>query len=376
MNLRQVKAAIKFMWRMKRDGKIKNLPILTLVGDTGIGKSTILSSIAEEYKKEAKLDNIYLQYLFLAQMEVGDLIGMPSADNGKTRWLAPEWLPTNNETGLLVLDELGDADPMTRKAVMPLLLTGKLHTHKMADDVLIVCAMNPVGGNFGGMDFTRQFKNRLLFLKVKTTVDEWLEFAENNNYPAWSKALASEDQNVFASSDVETSSWEKSIIYEGLCSNRSYSVATELMEAMTSDELKLFGQELLTGLVGSVKAGTMLGYRARNSNEVMSIDDLYSKPQQMFKKIDEWKAGNEMAKLACYVRLFQAHVATRKSIKELNMEIAANFLQILPTSLQGGTLKYIGTKLENRTLSTEFLIQLSKLAPSLFKTLEAILGGK
>ena len=52
--------------------------------------------------------------------------------------------------------------------------------------------MNPVGGDFGGYTFSRQFKDRLAFLKVSSTIEEWLAFANKAGLPLYVRNMISE----------------------------------------------------------------------------------------------------------------------------------------------------------------------------------------
>jgi ABC-type lipoprotein export system ATPase subunit len=46
MNLTKTRQILEIAWRLSASGKISNMPIFTLVGDTGIGKSTIMQDFS------------------------------------------------------------------------------------------------------------------------------------------------------------------------------------------------------------------------------------------------------------------------------------------------------------------------------------------
>jgi MoxR-like ATPase len=115
----------------------------------------------------------------------------------KTIWLAPDWWPEASDRGILFFDELSDAKTDVRAAVMPMLLTRKMHQNTLPNDILIICAMNPVGGDFGGYTFTRQFKDRLAFLKVVPTIEEWVAYSNKIGLPLYSKNMISEQPDFF-----------------------------------------------------------------------------------------------------------------------------------------------------------------------------------
>lgn len=361
MDLKQVQQATALLWKIKMQDKIQNLPIPTLVGDTGIGKSSIMKNIFRNAPKvkneEGKVGKAnYLHSLFLAQMEVGDLIGMPDKEYtekvvngqlkraGKTVWLAPDWFPEANSKGILLFDELGDSDPQTRKAVMPLLLTGELHSHILPKDVLLMCAMNPIGGNFGGVGFTKQFQNRLMFWKVKPSIDEWLAYAEPL-LPKYALAMVAEQPNLFEDRNDSNAGWESSTAYNGIPSRRSITVATDILQEMTDTDIKDFGDELLTSIVGTAAAGTLLTYRAMKINEVLNVDDLFKKPVETMAKIDTWLNNEEIAKVSAFTRLVKAFLSNTKSVDEYDVKTLGKFLYILPSDMIGGMMFFIRQQL-------------------------------
>lgn len=403
MNLTQVKAATALMWRLKREGKIKDLPIPTLVGDTGIGKSSIMSNIyneelgsaVKEVIKEAKAQEgditkeapkvtvnkvsvkdaakdmqKYLEFLFLAQMETGDLIGMPDKLGDRTIFYAPDWFPEKEAKGLLVLDELGDSDTNTRKAIMPLLLTGKLHRHVLPKDVMIICAMNPIGGNFGGIGFTKQFRNRLAFWKVTPSVDEWLVYAEKAGLPQYIKAMVAEQPSFLEDQNESNQGWENSSAYDGIPSRRSIATAAQVLASMTDQEIKLFGDELITSMVGPNVSGSMFMYKALKIEEVMKAEELWDDTAGMLTKIDNWLQSQQTAKVAAFLRLIKAYLSNTKSLKDYDVEALGKLLTILPEDMIAGMLFFIKNEL---SYQFELLVALGAI-PEIFSKLENVMS--
>ena len=68
------------------------------VGPMGIGKSDIVKQVTNEL-------GLGFIDLRLAQMEPGDLIGIPYRDGDRTSWAKPEWFPKEGTKGILHLDE-------------------------------------------------------------------------------------------------------------------------------------------------------------------------------------------------------------------------------------------------------------------------------
>ena len=109
-------------------------------GRHGIGKTEIHKQLA----KSMGLDLIYLT--FGAVEDVGDIIGLPefTEQDGvkKTSHIMPSWFPTTGNK-LIFLDEFNRAKPQILQSMLPFVLEGRLHTHKLPENCHIVVAGNP-----------------------------------------------------------------------------------------------------------------------------------------------------------------------------------------------------------------------------------------
>jgi MoxR-like ATPase len=94
-----------------------------LAGPPGIGKSAVVRKFAQE-------QGLQLVTLMLSQIEPSDVRGLPFLDKdaGRTRWLIPEFYPeTDSDSGgILILDELANAEPRVQVAAYQLLLDRKV----------------------------------------------------------------------------------------------------------------------------------------------------------------------------------------------------------------------------------------------------------
>jgi len=342
MNITQTQKILEIAWRLKTSGKIKNLPIFTLVGDTGVGKSAVVADFAESLA-ERKAD--FFETKFLAQVEVGDLIGMPDKANNKTVWLAPDWWPETDARGLLFLDELADAKNDVRTAVMPMLLTGKLHQNRLPKDLLIVCSMNPVGGSFGGYTFSRQFKDRLAFIKFMPTTEEWLAFASKANLPLYMRNMISEQPEFFLdqkTGEHADSDWSTNEYYNGTPSRRSVTVASQIYEELTNEEKELVGVELLSAIAGDAAAASIITYSHRTATELVDPRDLFdeAKSLPLLATIGTWVDNNSIERLGSFSRLIKAMLKSDGIAKE-HIKPLANLIATLPEDIAVGILTYI-----------------------------------
>lgn len=372
MNFTQIRTALNLIWRLKKDGSICNLPIFTLVGDTGVGKSTLLQSFANTLKRDHSTN--FYESKFLAQVEVGDLIGMPDRKGGKTVYLAPDWWPESSDTGLLFFDELSDAKADVRSAIMPLLLTGKLHQNVLPNGILIICAMNPVGGEFGGYTFTRQFKDRLAFIKATPTIEEWIVYANNISLPLYSRNMISEQPEFFLDSRESGSDdgdWKTDEYYEGTPSRRSVTAAIQVYEQMTNEEKEAIGSELLTSIAGPAAAAGIIIYSRRTVSELTNPKDIYNEEQRpvVLMTISSWVANSSLERLGSFIRLTKAMIKS-DGIEKSHIKPLADLTAILPEDMAVGLLSYIRDEVPSGKAR---LLALSSANPEVFRRISDVM---
>jgi hypothetical protein len=145
-------------------------------GDAGIGKSQVIQKVGRELGMEV-ID------LRLAQMEPGDLIGLPRTDpeTHKTVWYAPEWWPAESANGTIIFfDELNRAPVDVRQAVFQVLTEYKMHTHVLPPKCFLVAAINPDDGgkmNYQVEQFDPAMINRMCFITMEPDVQQWINWA-------------------------------------------------------------------------------------------------------------------------------------------------------------------------------------------------------
>lgn len=117
-----------------------------LQGAPGLGKSAIVKTFAEQH-------NLKLYDVRLTQIEAADLRGLPMVDdvNNVTRWLKPEFLPSEGEVeaegydgSIIFLDELSTAEPRLQSSAYQLLLDRKVGEYKLPDSCYVLGAGNSV----------------------------------------------------------------------------------------------------------------------------------------------------------------------------------------------------------------------------------------
>jgi len=153
-----------------------NKTIFCFEGDAGIGKSAIVKQGAAEEGYE-------VVELRLAEMEPGDLIGVPRGVDGKTVWLQPSWFPADDgKKYILFFDELNRAPLDVRQAVFQVLTEFKLHTHVLPKNVKIVVAINPANDNYQVEELGKAMGNRVCLIPTTVEPESFYIYAKDEGF--------------------------------------------------------------------------------------------------------------------------------------------------------------------------------------------------
>ena len=150
-------------------------PIL-LRGRHGVGKSQVVYQFAETI-------GLPIVERRASQMTEGDLIGLPSVDNGRTSWNPPDWFKSACETPVvLFLDEVDRATIEVRQGIFELTDSRKLNGHHLHENTLIFAAIN--GGEHGAQyqvgDMDPAELDRWTVFDVEPSIEDWLEWGKEN----------------------------------------------------------------------------------------------------------------------------------------------------------------------------------------------------
>lgn len=248
------------------------------VGSMGIGKSEIVKEVAQEL-------GIELVDLRLAQLEPGDLIGIPYRDGNTTKWAKPEWWPAENTKGILFLDEISRAPNDVRQAVFQLVLDRKLHTHDLPNSWTIVSAINPPNGEYQTEEMDRALIRRFIVLSLEPNVETWMQWAVR-------EGEVSNDITGFIGTHkdmlFEPEIWEMPVRRN----NAGWSVIDTLKKKGALPQDLEF--EIISGIVGKEAAAAFIKYldanyeRPVNGEEVLkNYADVREKILKQKKKADE-----------------------------------------------------------------------------------------
>lgn len=143
-------------------------------GKHGIGKTELVESFA-------KANGFDFVYIAPAQFEeMGDLVGMPKIVDGKTVFAAPNWVPTTNNKGILLIDDVNRADDRILRGIMQLLQNYELVSWKLPENWQIILTANPDGGDYSVTPMDNAMLTRMLHITMIFEVKTWAKWANKN----------------------------------------------------------------------------------------------------------------------------------------------------------------------------------------------------
>lgn len=223
---------------------------LNLVGEKGIGKTSIIEQVAQE--KQMGFTKLNLAMLD----EVGDLVGYPIKEyeaqlfkyekqqdgtskliplktiwgaeqlfkqtnqslyryTGRTRmgYAKPSWVPSYNENGnIVLLDDYSRATPIFINALMDLIKDQKYISWSLPKNTTIVLTTNPDNGSYNVSSMDDAQTGRMLNFYAKFNLDDWSYWAESKGIDgriinfalSYGKELFSQNENGDSIADARS----------------------------------------------------------------------------------------------------------------------------------------------------------------------------
>ena len=153
-----------------------SLPAIMLRGAPGVGKSTIVKSVAE------KLGIGFID-IRLAQMERVDFAGLPSINNGMTEWNVPSFWPRDMKSnGIILLDEITSAPSDCQVAAYSVVLDRRIpnSNYVLPNGWLIVAAGNRTCDRAVVKTMSSALANRFVHFEVEANSEDWVKWATIN----------------------------------------------------------------------------------------------------------------------------------------------------------------------------------------------------
>lgn len=163
-----------FQVNLKKEGLGHRKTPVCIWGRHGIGKTEIVEDFAQQHKYK-------FVYVAPAQFEeMGDLVGLPGLEAGKTVFHPPEWVPDKEGPGILLIDDANRADDRILRGIMQLLQNFELVSWKLPPKWQIVLTANPDGGDYSVTPMDDAMLTRMMHITLEFDVKEWAKWAEQH----------------------------------------------------------------------------------------------------------------------------------------------------------------------------------------------------
>jgi hypothetical protein len=218
----------------------KELPPLMVWGAPGLGKSTIIRTIAEDR-------GIEFIDVRLAQREPVDIRGLPVPTENGVKWLvASEWPRDPNSKGIILFDELTAADRSLQVAAYEFILDRRLgELYKVPDGWYICAAGNRTEDRAVSTTMSSALANRFMHVELQANAEDWLLWAQTSNIQPSVTGFISYRPPMLFNQDDEN-------LERGWPSPRSWERVSRMIDICGNDDNLL--RKIVYGLVGN-KAG-------------------------------------------------------------------------------------------------------------------------
>jgi hypothetical protein len=293
---------------------------LLLVGKHGVGKSQILEQTARE---------MGIGYICrdLSLMEPPDLVGLPRAEGGVTRYLPPAFLPTEG-AGLLVFEELNRCPTYMRAPCLQLLTARTLNDYRLPDGWSLAAAINPPDAAYEVHDLDAAVLSRFVRIGVEADRKEWLGWAGGEGVHPDVRNYVSSDPQIFADEWSNPRAWKmvSDLLHAGGNGSRGDDVPVAI----------------LTGVVGPTRA---VAFRTFCKSGEITLDaaDVIGNYPAAADSIREWVKKGRTDQLAALVHGIKVYLQSEFENVQDGPEwtALACVLADLPADLREGLVQHM-----------------------------------
>jgi len=148
-----------------------------LRGDHGIGKSSLVRQITRQVMKAEGLTDYPVIDRRLSQLTQGDIIGLPTCADGRTKFNPPDWYATACERPVvLFLDELNRAEVEVMQAAFQIVLDRELNGHRLHPQTRVYTAVN-MRSTYNVQQIDPALLDRFFVVDVNFTPEDWTRWA-------------------------------------------------------------------------------------------------------------------------------------------------------------------------------------------------------
>jgi MoxR-like ATPase len=265
----------------------RDVPIY-IWGLPGIGKSDVVKQAGGILSKP-------VTDVRLSLMDPTDLRGIPMIVNGEAQWMKPGFLP-KEEGSILFFDELNHAAPSVQSAAFQIILDGRIGEHVLPKDTMRLAAGNKKANGMLGYDLPLPLKNRFIHIEMRHDLDDWLEWAEENDVDervlAFIRAKSEMLMQVPASEKITTT--------YGFPTPRSWAFVSNILKGLTFARNVDILRPMIDGAIGPVASATFMAY-LRMLEEYHTPDQVLANPGLVTKDTDKsilWSVLTTVAAIA------------------------------------------------------------------------------
>lgn len=246
-----------------------NIPLM-IWGQMGVGKSDTVRAFAKEIEQTEGGGKVF--DLRLATVDPVDLRGVPMFDSAESvaRWMQIEgMLPSGKDrNAILFLDEIVSAAPSVQAAAYQLVLDRKIGEYSLPEDTYVVAGGNIAADKGVTYSMPGPLRNRFGHVTYEINVDDWLDWAMNNDIHPDILAFISYSKSLHKfSGDSEDNAFP---------TPRTWAFASKLMkvgEKNNSAETNI--KNNVAGVIGVGMSSDFFNFRLLKKH-LPNLDDVFS----------------------------------------------------------------------------------------------------
>lgn len=286
-------------------------------GLPGIGKSDIVKQAGAILQRE-------VTDVRLSLMDPTDLRGIPMIIDGEARWMKPGFLP-KKEGSILFFDELNHAPPSVQSAAFQIILDGRIGEHVLPDRTMRLAAGNQKATGMLGFDIPLPLKNRFMHLEMRHDLNDWLEWAEENNIDVRVMSFIRAKSEML----LQIPAAEKVTTTYGFPSPRSWAFVSKIVQGLTFDRNIDILRPMVDGAIGKTSSATFMAY-LRMLEQYHTPAQVLANPSLVTKDTDKSILWSVLTTVAA--------IATENDAKRFNTLMNNNHI---PTELKAYTLRLV-----------------------------------
>jgi MoxR-like ATPase len=210
-------------------------------GGPGVGKSSVVRAAADAL-------NLCLVDLRATLLDPVDLRGLPRLVQDTAVWCAPAFLPRSG-SGVLFLDELGQAAPAVQAACLQLTLDRRIGEYELPPGWAVVAAANRAEDRAGGHRLISPLLNRFIHLDLDVDPEDWQTWAVTAGIAPEIRSFLRFRPGLLYQFDPATNP-------RAFATPRSWAFVSDVLAAPSPDR----SAEVVAGCVGEGAAAEFVGF--------------------------------------------------------------------------------------------------------------------